>query len=102
MIVTRISYSRYLRGLTLLVSDSDVDNSNVTLILKQWIQNKFCKTFSLGIDFGSKTTGCVFHIVDNWLVRLTCGLISLVNDNHVGNNLMESLVYIYFGSTAKN
>ena len=39
--------------------------------------------FSLGIEFGSETTDCGFHIVNNWLVRVTRGLISLVDDNHV-------------------
>ena len=54
------------------------------------------KMFNLGIEFGSETC-CGFHIVNNWLVHLTCGLISLVNDNHVDNNLKEILVYVYFG-----
>ena len=30
------------------------------------------------------------------------GLISLVNDNHVNNNLKEILVYVYFGSILNN
>ena len=50
---------------------------------------------------GIETIGCRFHIVNNWLVRLTPGLISLVNDNHVKNNRKESLVYVYFGSIVK-
>ena len=29
---------------------------------------------------------------------MTRGLISLVSDNHVGNNLKEILVYVYYGS----
>ena len=35
-----------------------------------------------------------------WLVRLARGLISLVNDNHVDNDLKVILVYVYlyFGS----
>ena len=37
-----------------------------------------------------------------WLVRPTCDLISLVNDNHVDNNLRENLVYAYSGSIANN
>ena len=32
----------------------------------------------------------------------TCGLISLVNDNHVDNDLKEILVYIYYGSIVNN
>ena len=32
----------------------------------------------------------------------TRGLISLVNDNHVDNNLKEILVHAYFGSTVNN
>ena len=36
-----------------------------------------------------------FHIVNNLLVRLTRGLISLVNDNHVDNYLKNSFVYVY-------
>ena len=32
----------------------------------------------------------------------TRGLISLVNDNHVDNNLTEILLYVYFGSTVNN
>ena len=55
------------------------------------------KMFSLGIDFSSETTDCGFHIVNIWLVRLTCGLISLVNDNDVNNNCQEILLYVYFG-----
>ena len=35
-----------------------------------------------------------------WLVRL--GLISLVNDNHMDNNLKEILVYIYSELTVNN
>ena len=31
----------------------------------------------------------------------TRDLISLVNDNHVDNKLMEGLVYVYFGSIVK-
>ena len=31
-----------------------------------------------------------------------CHLISLVNDNHVANNLKEILVCVYFGSIANN
>ena len=31
-----------------------------------------------------------------------CSLISLVNDNHVDNNLKEILVYVYFGSIVNN
>ena len=50
---------------------------------------------SLEIWFGSETTGCGFHSVNDWLVRLTRDLISLVNDNHVDNNLLEVLVYVY-------
>ena len=52
------------------------------------------KTFSLGIEFGSETTGCGFHIVNNGMVCMTPGLISLVNDNHVDNNLKKMLVYV--------
>ena len=37
-----------------------------------------------------------------WLVRLTSGSISLVNDNHVDNNLKEILVYVYSGSIVNN
>ena len=54
--------------------------------------------FSLGIEVGSETKGCGFHSVNNWLVRVTCDLISLVNVNHMDNNLKEILVYVYFGS----
>ena len=43
----------------------------------------------MGIEFGSETTGCWFYIVNNSLVRLTRGLISLSNDNHVDNNLKK-------------
>ena len=32
----------------------------------------------------------------------TRGLISLVNDNHVYNNIKEILVYAYLGSTVNN
>ena len=31
-----------------------------------------------------------------------CGLIPLVNDNHVDNNLKEILVYVYYGSNVNN
>ena len=37
-----------------------------------------------------------------WLVCLTRGLISLVNDNHIDNNLKEILVYVYLGSIVNN
>ena len=53
-------------------------------------------------EFGSETTGYGFHIANIWLVRLMVGLISLVNDNHVNNNLKEILVYIYSGSIVNN
>ena len=46
------------------------------------------KTFSLGIEFDSETTGCGFHIVNNLSVRQTRSLILLVNDN------MEILMYV--------
>ena len=32
-----------------------------------------------------------------WLGRITCGLISLVNDNHMDNNLKEIAAYAYSG-----
>ena len=72
-------YKRYLRGWT---------NNTMTKILwylwdKQSTIKKFCKPFSLGIEFGSETTVCGFHIVNNWLVRLTRGLI-LVSDSGSG------------------
>ena len=54
------------------------------------------KTFSLGIEFGSETTGCGFCIMKISLVCLMCGFISLVNDSHVDSNLKEILVYAYF------
>ena len=52
------------------------------------------------IGFGSETTGSGFHIVNILLLRLTLGLISLVNDNHVDNIRMEILVlvHVYSGS----
>ena len=53
---------------------------------------------SLGLEFVSETTGCGLISVKNWLVRTMHGLISLVNDNHVDNNLKEILVYVCFGS----
>ena len=34
-------------------------------------------------------SSCGFHIVNIWIVRLTLGLISLVDDNHVDNILKE-------------
>ena len=52
--------------------------------------------FYLGIVLGSETTFRGFHIANNWMVRLMHGLISLVNDNHVDNNLKKILVYVYF------
>ena len=52
--VTWISYKSYLRGLTLLLIDSHVDNSI---------------SFVLGIELGSETTGFGFHIVNTWLVH---------------------------------
>ena len=51
---------------------------------------------SFGIEFSSETTGCGFHILNICLVSLTCGLMSLVNDNHMNNNLKEILVYVFF------
>ena len=57
--------------------------------------------FSLGIKFTSETTGFEFHIINNWLVHLMHGLISLVNDNTVDNNLNEILVYVYFWVNCK-
>ena len=39
--------------------------------------------------------------MNNYLARLTRGLISLVNDNHVDNTLKEILVYIYLVSIVK-
>ena len=53
------------------------------------------KTFSLGIEFSLETTGCGFHNVSNWLGRLTRGVISLLNGNHVDNNLKAVLITIY-------
>ena len=50
-------------------------------------------------EFGSETTGCEFHIVDIWLIRLKRGLILLVNYNHVDNNLKEILVHVIKQST---
>ena len=50
--------------------------------------------FSLGLEFVSETTGCGFISVKKWLVRTMHCLISLVNDNHVDNNLKEILVYV--------
>ena len=32
----------------------------------------------------------------------THGLISLVNDNHMDNNLKEILMYLYYGSIVNN
>ena len=58
--------------------------------------------FSLGIELSIETTGCGFHITDNWLVHLTHSLISLVNDNHMDNSLKEILVYVCFGSIINN
>ena len=58
--------------------------------------------FCLGIQFGWETTGCGFHIVNNWLVRLTHGLISLVNDNHADNYLKEILSFVYYGRIVNN
>ena len=57
--------------------------------------------FSLGIEFGSETIYCGVHIVNNWLVRLTRSLISLVNENYVDNNLKEIDVCI-LGSVVNN
>ena len=89
-----------------MVSNSYVDNNTITLVTvfsncgstdKQSTQKSFEKMLSLGTEFCTATTGCGFHIVINWLVQLTGGLISLVNDNHLDNSLKEILVYIYFG-----
>ena len=38
--------------------------------------------------------------MNNWLVSLSPGLISLVSD--MDNNLKEILVYVYFGSVVNN
>ena len=57
------------------------------------------KSFRLGIEISSDTTGCGFHIVNNWFARLTRGLISLVNDNHIHNNFKETLFIIDRKST---
>ena len=53
-------------------------------------------------EFGSETTGIWFHIVNIWLVHLTRGLISVVNNNHMDINLQESLVYVYSESIVNN
>ena len=51
--------------------------------------------FSLGIEFGSKTTGCGFCIVNKYVGPLRHALISLVNDNHMNNNLKEIFWCMY-------
>ena len=73
-----VSYKRHLRGLTLLVSESQVDNINITQILVTLGRlvniasiDKRPNTLSLGIEFNSETTGYEFHIMNHWLVRLT-------------------------------
>ena len=53
-------------------------------------------------QFGFETTGYGFHIVNNWLVCLTCGLISLVKDYHMDNSLEEILAYVNFGLIVNN
>ena len=53
------------------------------------------KKFSLGTELDSETTGGGFHILKNWLVHQTLPLISLVNNNHMANNLKEILLYYY-------
>ena len=40
--------------------------------------------------------------MNNWLVRLTSGFISLVNDNHMDNNSKEISVYMYLWSVVNN
>ena len=62
------------------------------------IVNKRSKTFDVGSEFGLETTGCGgLKIVNNWLIRITRGLISSANDDHVENNLKKSLVYFTLG-----
>ena len=43
----------------------------------------------------SENSKILINIVNNWLVRLTHDLISLVNDNHVDNNLKVIWVYVW-------
>ena len=40
--------------------------------------------------------------LEQWLDHLMCGLISLVSDNHMDNNLKEILADVYFGLIVNN
>ena len=42
------------------------------------------------------------HFRNKMCLNQRRGLILLVNDNHVDNNLKEILVYVYFGSIVNN
>ena len=60
------------------------------------------KKFRLKIEFSLETTGYGFDIMISCLVHLMHSLISLVNDNHMDNNLKEILVFVYFGLFVNN
>ena len=71
------------------------------LYVCQCLSNKPSPGFT--IEFGSETTGCGFHIVNIWLVRLSRGLISLFNDNYVDNYVLKEFsVSVNFGSMVNN
>ena len=72
-------------------------NSDSLVTLGQLINNQ-PKNVQYGNRVGLGTTDR-FHIMNNQLVRLTCHLISLVNDKHMDKKI---LVYVYFWSTVNN
>ena len=90
--ITWILFKCYLYGLTLLVRDSTVDNSNITqdsLVTLGRLKNNQPKIVQFGNRIRFRDNRLWFHIVNNWLVRLTGSLTLLVNDNHMDNNLKE-------------
>ena len=88
----RISYKRYL--LNLLYWTAIVATA-IQLRFFSNLRSNRSKPFSLAIDFGSETTNSRFYILNNWFDRLTRGLILLVTDNHMDNNINEFFVYVY-------
>ena len=91
----RISYKRYLLNLLYWTA---IVTTAIQLRFFSNLRSNRSKPFSLAIDFGSETTNSRFHILNNWFDRLTRGLILLVTDNHMDNNINEIneiLVYVY-------